>query len=159
MVSRILAGAVALFALGSFAAPIPASAKGGFAGHAGFAVRPAIAVHKPFFNPHGFFVPRALLRPHGLGFNWFALRRNRFPSTTWSWGFDAIGPYAYDYPSYAQTGDASVGAQSAPPPPPAAADGAQPRPVVVYRPGCRTQTQTVPSEFSGTRTINITRCY
>jgi len=46
------------------------------------------------------------------------------------------------------------------PPAPAIADGMpQPRPAMVYRPGCRTQAQTVPSEFGGTRTVNITRCY
>jgi hypothetical protein len=33
------------------------------------------------------------------------------------------------------------------------------RPVVTYQPGCRTDTQKVPSEGGGERTINITRCY
>jgi hypothetical protein len=33
------------------------------------------------------------------------------------------------------------------------------RPQVFYDPGCRTDTQTVPSEAGGTRTITITRCY
>jgi len=33
------------------------------------------------------------------------------------------------------------------------------RPVVTYQPGCRTDTQTVPSEGGGERMINITRCY
>jgi len=33
------------------------------------------------------------------------------------------------------------------------------RPQVFYQPGCRTDTQTVPSEAGGTRTITITRCY
>ena len=33
------------------------------------------------------------------------------------------------------------------------------RPVVTYQPGCRTDTQQVPSESGGERTINITRCY
>jgi hypothetical protein len=33
------------------------------------------------------------------------------------------------------------------------------RPVVTYQPGCRTDTQTVPSESGSARTINITRCY
>jgi hypothetical protein len=32
-------------------------------------------------------------------------------------------------------------------------------PVIVYRPGCQTQTVIVPSEVSGKRSINITRCY
>src|SRR5262249_1028326 len=31
--------------------------------------------------------------------------------------------------------------------------------VVVYTPGCRTQTQTVSAEGGGTRTVNVTRCY
>jgi hypothetical protein len=33
------------------------------------------------------------------------------------------------------------------------------RPVVTRQPGCRTDTQTVPSEGGGERAINITRCY
>ncbi len=32
------------------------------------------------------------------------------------------------------------------------------RPVVTYQPGCRTDTQQVPSESGGERTIRITRC-
>jgi hypothetical protein len=33
------------------------------------------------------------------------------------------------------------------------------RPVVTYEPGCRTDTQKVPSESGSERTIHITRCY
>jgi hypothetical protein len=33
------------------------------------------------------------------------------------------------------------------------------RPVVTYQRTCRTDTQTVPSESGGERSINITRCY
>jgi hypothetical protein len=35
----------------------------------------------------------------------------------------------------------------------------QPVPIVAYRPGCRTTTQTVPAESGGTSTVSITRCY
>ena len=35
----------------------------------------------------------------------------------------------------------------------------QRRPVVPHEPECRTDTQKVPSEAGGERTINITRCY
>ena len=33
------------------------------------------------------------------------------------------------------------------------------RPLPLYEPGCRTETQKVPSEAGGEHTINITRCY
>ena len=157
MVSRfVFAGVVALFALGSFAAP--ASAKGAFGGgHAGFAVHSGLHPHGPLVAPGPFF---ARVHAHGIGLHRLAFPRDRFgaraPGPVW-WGFDAIGPYAYYYPPYEQSGDAAAGQQPAPPP---VVEGApQTKPVVIYRPGCRTQTQTVPSEFTGTRTINITRCY
>jgi len=180
MVSRILAGAAALVAIGSFAAPVAVSAKGAsggaFGGHASLGhaspafhsgmhpgLHPGLQPHGPFpahapFFAHGPFLGH--FGAHGIGFRRFALRPDRFPGTGWWWtGFDEIGPYAYYYPPYTQPGSAAPGDQSAPPPP-AAADGTpQTRPAMIYRPGCRTQTQTVPSEFAGTRTVNITRCY
>jgi hypothetical protein len=159
MLSRFLAAAVALFA-GSFAAPVTASAEetfgGGLAFHPGIRPYSPAVVHAPSFA-------RGHVGPHGIGLHRSGLHRFAqwpdVPGTRWWWwtGLDEIGPYAYDYPPYAQSGGAPAGERQAPPPP-AAAEG-RPQAVTIYRSGCRTQTQTVPSEFAGTRTINIIRCY
>jgi hypothetical protein len=161
MVSRIvLAGVVALSTIGSFAAPV--SAKGAFGGgHPGFAFHSGPHPRAPFVA-HGRFFARE--HAHGIGSHRLALppdrfSRSGFSRSAWWWGFDAIGPYAYYYPPSEPSGVATAGEQPAPPPSTAGDGAPQTKPVVIYRPGCRTQTQTVPSEFTGTRTINITRCY
>ncbi len=163
MVSRIiLTSAVALVGIGSIVAPV--WARGAFAGafgghpaafHAGMAHGPFIRPHGPFIRPHGPFVAHARVRTaHGL--RRFGLRRNLLLSAPLWAGFDDIGPYYYYTGNYEVAGEEHATAA------PAAVDGAPSRPVIpvmVYRPGCRTQTQTVPSEAGGTRSVNITRCY
>ena len=159
MVSRIcLAGVAALFIIGSFAGPVSAKGTFGGGGHPGFAFHSGLQPRGPFVA-HGMFFARG--RPHALGSHQLALPPDQFSKSksVWWWGFDAIGPYAYYYPPYEPSGAIAAGEQAASPPPTAADGPPQPKPVVIYRPGCRTQTQTVPSEFTGTRTINITRCY
>ncbi len=153
MVSRIvLTGVVALVGVGSIVAP--ASARGAFGGHAAFAFHAGMPAHGPWFRPHGPFAAHARVRAHGL--RRFGLRQNLLLSVPLWAGFDDLGPYYYYPAGYAAAGEEPAAAA------PAAVDGAPARPVtpvMLYRPGCRTQTQTVPSEAGGTRTINITRCY
>ncbi len=157
MVSRmVLAGLGALCAVGSLVAPL--SAKGAFGGRAGFAFHSAIHAHGVLVRPaHG----RAL----AVGHRRFRLRQGRnfgaafggaWLAPAWD-GFDDIGPY--DGGAYYPAADTDAGTTA-----PAAAaveNGTlrSVRPIAVYRPGCRTQTQTVPSEAGGTSTVNIIRCY
>jgi hypothetical protein len=79
-----------------------------------------------------------------------------------SWGgypyyypFDYAAPYYYPFDYAAPYGDqpyAYPDIENAP-------VSERARPGIGYRPGCRTDTQSVPSENGGERTINITRCY
>jgi hypothetical protein len=164
MVSRIvLAAIVALFIIGSCAAPVSAKGAFGGGGHPGFAFHSGPQPRVPFVA-HGRFFARE--RVHAIGSHRLALPPDQFSKSksVWWWGFDATGfdatgPYAYYYPPYEPSGGAAAGELPAPPPPTAGDGAPHAKPVVIYRPGCRTQTQTVPSEFTGTRTINITRCY
>jgi len=79
-------------------------------------------------------------------------RQLRFP-LWWGYGFNTPGYYpseyvapydqrTYAYPIY-----------------PTDTWEERSRPVVTYQPGCRTDTQKVPSESGGEHTINVTRCY
>jgi len=160
MVSRIvLAGVVALFSIGSFAAPVSAKGAFGGGGRPDFAFHPGLQSRVPLVARGRFF---ARERVHAIGSHRLALPPDQFSKSksVWWWGFDAVGPYAYYYPPYEPSGAAAAGEPPAPPPPTAGDGAPQAKPVVIYRPGCRTQTQTVPSEFlGGTRKVNITRCY
>ena len=90
---------------------------------------------------------------NGFRFSQFRGRHERdfrrqagFP---WWWGYTNGDPYdiPYSYPTdYGPTYELPAYPQ-------------QSRPVVIREPGCRTDTQKVPSEAGGEATINITRCY
>ena len=80
------------------------------------------------------------------------------------WG--ALGPYGYYYPpdyygpsyyppQYYVPSETPASGEEAPAERPVAPY----RPAAIYPPGCVTQTQKVPSESGGERTVNITRCY
>ena len=155
MIHRILSAGLAVVGVISLFIPITASARaGGSAGgfHGGFrapvfhAVRPAHAA-RPALT-HAF--------PARIGFRGAHLRDRRlarFPVWPDYGSFDPFYYYPPDYAaSYAGAAVASPDADGASAPQP-------PNRVMVYTPGCRTQTQTVPSESGGTRAVNITRCY
>ena len=137
---------VALSGLATIGFLLPASARGmavghGFAGHrfAGHVFRPIVSPGTPNARRRAF----GLRTPASLGFPWLT-------------GYDDQGPYYYFYGYPGASPDANAPASPALDTSPASN---QPVPIVAYRPGCRTSTQTVPAEGGGTSTISITRCY
>jgi hypothetical protein len=154
----VLACLAAACAIAPLFTPVTASARAGASGggfHGGFrggfrapvfhAARPALS-HFPARVGH--------FRRAPFGERRFA----RF--SAWP-GFGSFDPYYFDpyyyYPSdYAAAGVADPNIDPAN----QGAPSARPRErVMVYTPGCRTQTQTVRAENGGERTVNITRCY
>ena len=142
---RPLFAFIASLALGSLMMPAAAVARGAGMGaaHPPFAFRPALHPRAPFFQ--GAFHP---IKERPLAFRRFPAGHAAFGTLPWWTGFDDQGPYYYYPASAAGSLDTDDGAAAQ-----------RPVPVAVYRPGCRTQQQTVPAESGGTRTINITRCY
>jgi hypothetical protein len=151
MFSRIFAAGIGVLGIATTVAPVETSARpGGFAaasslGSRGF-VRPSIARR---FSAHTF-------RPEGMRqINDFHMSREgerQSPGSPWWWG------YGSDFPGYYPSGYAAPYGEF-PYPYPAENFSERSRPIVTYEPGCRTETQTVPSEGGGERSINITRCY
>jgi hypothetical protein len=137
---------VALGGLATIGFLHPASAKGLAVGH-GFVGR-----HFGGHVSHPIFSHRVNdARRRAFGF-----RQPAFPGFPWLLGYDDQGPYYYfsGYPGTLPDANAPTA--------PALDTGPgsnQPVPIVAYRPGCRTTTQTVPAESGGTSTISITRCY
>jgi hypothetical protein len=147
--------AIGILGIGTMIAPIETLARsGGFAApslSARGVVRPSFApphsVHLPLqhgfsgeFSGHmrDFRMARPGDRRGGQGFPLW-----------WAGAYVPSYPYGYADPSWEGAYDY----------PPMANFSERSRPVVTYQPGCRTDTQTVPSESGGERTINITRCY
>jgi hypothetical protein len=183
MNSRIAAGFLAIFATGLMVAPVETAARGGgfvggrampaVGGFRGPIVRPPIAPVRPMVAPvvRAPFARAPIVRapfarvPFGR-VPFANLRHRRFfsaglPVSVWG---DAPWYSGYTDPSYYPS------YYSAPPDPaiysyPATASPAEGVPVrerVIYvmppRPGCSTQTYTVPSERGGERSINVVRC-
>jgi hypothetical protein len=124
----------------------PVSAKGLAVGH-GFVGRPFTGhISRPI-------VSRGIRDAHRRA---FGLRTPSYLGFPWLLGYDDQGPYYYFYGYPGAPPDANAPAASTADMGPAPN---QPVPVVAYRPGCRTTTQTVPAESGGTSTISITRCY
>jgi hypothetical protein len=164
MIFRVFAASIVVLGIATMAAPIETSARsGGFVSASSLGarsfVRPAIATP---FSAHAF-------RPEGMRpLNGFHTARQaerqraerqsaerqsaerQSPGSPWWWG------YGSDLPSY-YPGEYSYG--GFPYPYPAENFSERSRPIVTYQPGCRTETQKVPSEGGGERSINITRCY
>ncbi len=154
MIFRIFAAGIVVLGVATMAAPVETSARsGGFVsasslGARSFA-RPAIVTP---FSGHAF-------RPEGMRpLNGFHMARQaerhsaerQSPGSPWWWGDGS------DLTSYYPAGYAYGGF---PYPYPAENFSERSRPIVTYQPGCRTDTQKVPSESGGERSINITRCY
>ena len=144
MTRRRLMSLVALGALATSGFVHQASARGAGAGH-GFVGHPfAGHVSRPIVS-HGIRDERRRA---------FGFRRPAFLGSPWLLGYDDQGPYYYSYGYPGALPDANAPAAAAldtgPAPTP---------PIVAYRPGCRTTTQTVPAERGGTSKVSITRCY
>lgn len=146
MTSQRLTSLIAISALAAIGFLHPASARGvgfghGFVGHhfAGHASHPIVShgIRNARRRAFGF------RRPANLGFPWLM-------------GYDDQGPYYYSYGYPGTVPDANP---SAAPAADTSPGSTQPVPIVAYRPGCRTTTQTVPAESGGTSTVSITRCY
>ncbi len=150
MIFRIFAAGIVVLGIGTLAAPVETSARsGGFVAASSLGarsfVRPSIATP---FSAHTF-------RPEGMrqmnGFHMSRERERQSPGSPW-WGYASYLPsyypsdYAAPYAGFAY-------------PYPTENFSERSRPIVTYQPGCRTETQKVPSESGGERSINITRCY
>ena len=154
MIFRILAASIVVLGITTMAAPVETSARsGGFVSGSSLGARsfvqPAIATP---FSAHAF-RPEPMRQFNGLHFARQAERQSaerQSPGSPWWWG------YGSDLPSYYPAGYAYGGF---PYPYPAENFSERSRPIVTYQPGCRTETQKVPSEGGGERSINITRCY
>ena len=176
MTSRMFAASIVLLGIGSMIAPVETSARsGGLIAapslSARGAVRPSVAATPSVRTslPHGmtgefrartgeFRAHTGEFRAHIRDFRMRDFRfarfgdRRRFGFSPW-WGY---APYPTDYyPSEyaAQYGAWPFGY------PPMENFSERSRPVVTYQPGCRTDTEKVPSESGGEHSITITRCY
>jgi hypothetical protein len=147
---RAFLGLVALCGLGSTACFDAASAKGLAAGRGFVGLRSGMQAHGQIFRP--------AIRPArtgAFGFRGSARPRAFYLGVPWLMGYDDQGPYYYSYGLDAAAAPDENGLAS----PPLGPSPNQPAPVVVFRPGCRTQAQTVPAEAGGTTTVSVTRCY
>jgi hypothetical protein len=156
MTYRMLTAAIVVLGIGSMAAPAATAARS-----AGPLAAPSISFHgagrpsgTPWPRGHMFPPPR-MTGSFSTPMRGFRMSRDhdrrRFP--IW-WGYPSVLPYypsdyvvPYNEPPYAYPAieNAPVSERAVP--------------AIIYRPGCRTDTQKVPSEDGGERTINITRCY
>jgi hypothetical protein len=150
MTHRILAASIILLCSG-LAVPISAAPMGRSA-HPPALVKPGQPIPIPPTSRafvRSFRERSDALRPFG---------RRSFAGFPW-WGYGSYGPA--DFPSdYAPEQEPLTYPYPYPYPyPPYENFSERSRPPVFYQPGCRTDTQTVPSESGGERTIHITRCY
>ena len=145
-------GLVVFFCVSVVLAPDKTFGRGGGGGGRGFAGR-SVPIGSGFHPP----AQRPQLHLHQPGFG--GPPRHRFgygfvPLTGFGGGLDYGAPdYVKPYDQPAEAEPETTGAILTP--------GSAPsgfRPVMVYRPGCQTQTVTVPWEDGDDRSINIVRC-
>ena len=153
MTSRMFAASIVLLGVGAMVVPVETSARSGGLGAA--PSLPARGAVRPFVAAPAFAhtsLPPGMTREFPGHIRDFPMSRlgPRFPQ--W-WGYASYVPnyypseysVPYEVPPYAY--------------PPPQDFSERTRPVVAHQPECRTDTQKVPSEAGGERTINITRCY
>jgi hypothetical protein len=157
MTSRMFAASIVLLGIGSTVAPVETLARsGGLIAATSLSARGAV---RPFVgarpSAHTSLAP-GMTREFPAHIRDFRLSRlgdHRGPGFPLWWGYASYVPnyypseYAvpYEEPPYAYPSIPNFSERS--------------RPAVIYKPGCHTDTQAVPSETGGERTINITRCY
>jgi hypothetical protein len=157
MTSRIFAAGIVVLGVGAMAAPVESTAGSGgliaaSSPAAGGAVRPSVAA--PHFSHT--FLPRAMTG--GIPANIRNFRTLRLGDRR-GLGFPLRRGYASYVPDYYPSDYEAAYGDFPYAHPPTENFSERARPIVIYQPGCRTDTQTVPSETGGERTINITRCY
>ena len=159
MTYRMFAAGIIAFAIGSMLAPIETSARsGGFIAAPAFSARGGVrATVAPSIAPRIAPFQRITggIPAHLRGFGMSHLRDDRRQGFQSGWGYvsdapygdpsEYVGSYAEPPYRYPDIGDVPVSGRA--------------NPRFVYRPDCRTDSQKVPSESGGERTINITRCY
>jgi hypothetical protein len=144
MISRMRAGGLVVFFCVSVVL-VPGETFGGGFGGRGFVGQP-VSIGSGFHQPRRFGFGGPLR--HRLGYGLFPL--TEFGGEYYSPGYGApnfVEPYHQPAEAELETTGTIPGSF---------------RPVIVYRlyrPGCQTQTVTVPSEHGGNRSINIVRCY
>jgi hypothetical protein len=153
MTSRMFAASVVLLGIGAMVAPVETSA-----GSVGLVAGPSLSARgavRPFVGPppstHTSLLP-GLLRE-------FPGHMRDFRVSRFGPGFPLWWGYAFDVPNYYPS---EYAAPYEVPPyayPPTEDFSERSRPVVAHPPECHTDTQRVPSEAGGERTINITRCH
>jgi hypothetical protein len=143
---RMLAAGIVMLGFGA-ATGVSAAAQGGSA-------HTSLPLVNPGQRPPAPVAPATSFRSHFGAFGAFG-RSSRFGRFPW-WG---AAPYGQIY--YPPEEAPSIVSIPVPYPlyPPYENFSERSRPPVAYEPGCRTDTQTVPSETGGERTISITRCY
>jgi hypothetical protein len=150
MLHRMTAAGIALLGACCLAAPLAISAGMNAGMNAGMSGRPAapslplVDPGKPIPNPP----PQSGGNHQHFAFRSFRHHEGAEPGTPLWWGAAGYYPQVESEPSEAP-GYVYL--------PRDFTD--RPRPQVLYQPGCRTDTVTVPSESGGQRAINITRCY
>jgi hypothetical protein len=143
---KCAAGMAALvtFGIGATIAPVETSARSG-----GFGAAPSMSAHgsvrSSFASPHS-----ALAHMRDFRTRLGDRRGERTGFPLW-WSGDYLPSYPYGYADL--SGEVPYAY------PPMENFSERSRPIVTHPPACRTDTQTVPSESGGERTINITRCY
>ena len=157
MTSRMFAASIVALGIGAMVAPVETSA-----GSGGLIAAPSLsargAVHPSVAAPS--FAHTSLRRgmtgafpTHVDGFRMSRPGDRRGPGFPMWWGYAPSVPNYYPSEYVAPTGESPYAY------PPTENFSERSRPVVTHPPECRTDTQTVPSESGGERTINITRCY
>jgi hypothetical protein len=151
MTSRIFAAGIVVLGVGTMTAPVATSAGSGAPLAAPSSVAPSL-VRPSFAGP---------LPAHGLSAFPAHMRGFRIPERGDRRGaaFPLWGGYASSVPSYYPSGYAAPYAEPVYIYPPTENFSERSRPIMTRPPECRTDTQKVPSEAGGERTINITRCY
>jgi hypothetical protein len=152
---RILAASIVVFGIGAMIASVETSARsGGFIAAPSLGARSAVrsSIATPFFaHP---FRPERVPGAFSKRLDAFRMSREgerRGPGFPLWWGYPSYLPSYYPSEYSAPYGEF--------PYPPTENFSERSRPIVTYQPGCRTETQKVPSEAGGERSINITRCY
>jgi hypothetical protein len=157
MSSRILKAGIVVLGVGAMVAPVAASAESG-----GLVAAPSLvarsAVSPSFATPlfsHRSPAPgmSGEFPRHMRGLRMSEPGDRRGPGFPLWWGFGSSVPNYYPS-AYVAPYVAAPYAY-----PPLENFSERSRPVVARPPECRTDTQKVPSETGGERTINITRCY